>query len=234
MNQTRTVPQADFVRIVAGVNAQVRRDLAPAWQRYAVVYAGKLDAATAPATWRLVVRDQPDPRDAGSLGLHTTAGDGHVPTGQVFAQFSEQHGVPWSTVLSHEVLEMLCNEWVNTLVLHQDPAGPQLWFREVCDPVQGDHYEGPDGVTLSNFVLPEYYVDGADGPFDHMGRVRRPFEVRPGGYAAFVNVTPQGLAERQVYGAKYPEWRKGVAQRKTRCAAVAQNLCDASHDQKKR
>ena len=64
------------------------------------------------------------------------------------------------------------------------------WY-EVCDPVQADLYE-IEGVTLSNFVLPEYFDVSrrAAGAHDFLGRRKgarglAPFGVSPGGYVTF-------------------------------------------------
>lgn len=199
------------------VNEQVRRDFAPIWQTYGVVYAGR-DLAGAPDhAWKIVVRDQPGPQDQGFLGEHDTTAGGNVPRGMVFAQFSEQHGSPWSSVLSHEVLEMLGDPWVNRYVMHAPARGaPQMWYQEVCDPVQGDLYEDPQlGVQLSDFVLPNYFTDGAHGPYDFRNLLKRPFEIRAGGYAGYLQLAAGKLTEKQVFGASYPEWRKRTALRKT-------------------
>ena len=76
-----------------------------------------------------------------------------------------------------------------------------------CDPVQGLSYE-ITGIKVSDFVYPEWFIDGSDGPFDHMRRLTKAFEIHESGYAAIRRITGGRITSRNVYGAAYPQWRK--------------------------
>lgn len=76
-----------------------------------------------------------------------------------------------------------------------------------CDAVQGLSYE-VGGVRVSDFVYPEWFIPGSDGPFDHMRVLTKPFEIHPSGYAAIRRVNGGRVTARNVYGAAYPQWRK--------------------------
>lgn len=76
-----------------------------------------------------------------------------------------------------------------------------------CDPCQGLSYDIV-GVKVSDFVYPEWFIPGSDGPFDHMRRLSRPFEIHESGYAAIRRVNGGRITSRNVYGAAYPSWRK--------------------------
>lgn len=102
-----------------------------------------------------------------------------------------------SVAISHELCETAgdagCNVWAD--------ANGTEYARELCDaveaqsytlslsnPVAGQNYD-VDGVALSNFVIPAFFVPNHVGPFDFMSTVgpnpnapSAPFVTAPGGY----------------------------------------------------
>ena len=70
-----------------------------------------------------------------------------------------------SSGVSHEVLETLgdlgANGW-------KDKGTGVMGAEEVCDPVQNTGYAAPNGAQVSNFVLPNYFIPGSEGPWDFM------------------------------------------------------------------
>ena len=54
--------------------------------------------------------DNPD--QAGALGYHEITSQG-TPLGKVFAKLDLQSGASWTVTLSHELLEMLADPWIN-------------------------------------------------------------------------------------------------------------------------
>lgn len=213
INQAPSLSNTDLAKITAAVNKQVQQDFTPIWQKYATVWPFTGDVATLGAdTWRVYVKDVPDPSDpADALGYHDIVQGTIIPTGRVFKALTESNKEPWSTVLSHEVLEILADEWINLYVLYGNGDAEQLWPREACDAVQGDWYD-IDSVQVSNFVTPAYFVDGAKGPYDKLGLVTKPFEIRPAGYTAYLELNGAMINQKTVYGDLYPEWRKPVRQ----------------------
>src|ERR1700690_308816 len=60
--------------------------------------------------WQISVMDNPD--QAGALGYHETSSRG-TPLGKVFAGLDLQSVGSWTVTLSHELLEMLVDPWIN-------------------------------------------------------------------------------------------------------------------------
>lgn len=123
---------------------------------------------------------------AGTLGYHTElAGDvvsGVVGVGTVLDAGMEvlTGGLSVSTIVSHEVCEMVVNPNVSGW---SDSGRGWLVATEVCDPVQSDYYD-IDGVAVSNFVTPDFFspVVSEGDRFDHLGTLSAPFEIAKGGY----------------------------------------------------
>jgi hypothetical protein len=198
----------DLVKYAAAQSKQIQQDLEPVWKRFATIYYAP-DPSKIPAEdWIITIYDQPQTQqDQGALGYHTIDSNGR-PYGKVFQQYSVQDGSTWTSVLSHEVLETLGDEWANEVVERGMPDNSlQLWPRELCDAVQGQSYE-IDGVVLSNFVWPGYFIDGYTGKMDQLGLVTSPFQVTSGGYSALVLISADGgIQQQNVYGPDHPAWR---------------------------
>ncbi len=78
--------------------------------------------------------------------------------------------------LSHEILEMLADPWVNrwTLTRHSwNLFEGEIFKHEICDPVSGSTYL-IDGVRVSDLVYPSFYRAGSKGPWDYVGIVTAP------------------------------------------------------------
>ncbi len=201
------LPVEDVWEFAHALDLQIREDFAPAWGKYAIPW---VSGATAPeGSWCLYLwRGPQSAHDAGFLGRHSTHGKDYLPVGHVFVDIIQNFGESWTEVASHEALEMLADEWVNLDVRRETPDGLELWAREVCDAVQGTGYE-KKGVRLSNFVLPEYFIDGSDGPYDHLQKLKSGFSICESGYASVMRIGPDGKASSQTrYGAEYPSWRR--------------------------
>lgn len=109
------------------------------------------------------------PEAPDALAYHTvTNGIPDIEIGvDLFSSLTDE-GESVSGGVSHEILELLgdagANEWADL----QDASG-QTRARENCDAVQNTGYFAENGVWLSNFVLPSYYIPGAIGPYDALG-----------------------------------------------------------------
>ena len=209
----------------SALDEQINEDVAPAWGRFVTPWVGTNEAVLSPNAWRLHIwKDQQSAADAGALGHHETQGKDHVPIGHVFIKSCVDDGETWTTVASHEALEMVGDEWINLDVTRIVGHRIQLWPRELCDAVQGTHYM-KRGVLMSNFVLPEYFIDGADGPFDQMHILHRPFEIHHTGYSAIREITNAHVRERAIYGAAYPEAKKEPRKFSRRASRFAARAC---------
>lgn len=203
VNRTSKKTPEEIARCARSIDWQVRADLAPAWGFYASVFYAPKEELLPDSTWRVYLYDEPaDLTGAGRLGYHRFDGATPTPVGHVFVGPSERADEPWSAITSHEVIEMLGDPWVNLEVRR----GAELWPRELCDAVQGEYYRTPlvDGLEVADFVRPEYFIEGATGPFDHLGRLSAPFSLAPAGYS----LVRQADVLRAVYGEGYASWRR--------------------------
>lgn len=208
---------ADQARtMAAAVGHQVRYDFAPAYGLNPTEVIFYADPTQVPAGSYVIGIFQ-DADQPGALGYHTedqNSSGGVSVYGKVFTSVTlSQPGaqvlgglVSLTSVLSHEVLELIADPHVNSWC---DTDSNILVALEVCDPVESDVYFGkPSGTTVSNFVLPAWFdAQNARGPFDHLGRLTGPFSMTKGGYL----IERAGGPEQQAvarYGDDYPEWRK--------------------------
>jgi hypothetical protein len=75
-----------------------------------------------------------------------------------------KYSVPVSTVISHELLEMLADPSTTRNVI----IGKYYYIVEVCDPVTLSYYNIGD-VKVSNFCTPRYFGYTNIGHFDKLG-----------------------------------------------------------------
>ncbi len=109
-----------------------------------------------------------------------------------------------SAVVSHEVLEMIADSYVNKWV---DAPSGQSWSLEVCDPVEADQYritgaQVPFDAMVSNFVLPCFFDPNATTKCDWLGSVHAPFTLGSGGYAVVRSGAPG--SEKEIFGDVVP------------------------------
>jgi hypothetical protein len=153
---------------------------------------------------------------SGTLGYHEVVGKDIIPVGYVFLEYAKRDGVAWTTIASHEILEMLGNTWINYSTVRNVQDGLiEIWPQELGDAVQNSLYS-VDGVALSNFVLPEYFHDTTDGPYDFLKILKAPFTIASGGYSSILRINTLdkqssssiSVTEKIIYGATHPAWRK--------------------------
>lgn len=209
INHTTLVPEQDLAKFVNALDVQLRRDVTPVWGRYLLPWVARSPAGLDPRAWQLHLWREPrDATEAGMLGHHTTQGADHVPIGHVFIESCLRNKEPWTRIASHEAVEMVGDEWVNLDVArHLDDGTIELWPRELCDAVQGVGY-AVNGIELSNFVYPEYFIERADGPYDHCRVLDKPFAIHQTGYSSVLSIKNGRAQRRDRYGAVYPDWRR--------------------------
>jgi hypothetical protein len=178
------IPARDLAKVVAALQKQVERDFAPVWgieARLSLVPEGE---ALPQDAWWLTLLDDCD--RAGDLGYHDLTSTG-LPLGKAFIATAEADEMPWSVVLSHELLEMLIDPYINLSAFVRASRSGLLYGYEVCDPVRMDIYR-IDGVEVSNFVYPDWFLPPqlrSDARLDHLEKIGKPLQIRPGGYAIF-------------------------------------------------
>lgn len=196
-NISQTIGSAEFSRVVRAVAKQVRLDFAPVWGVSATVKQlevprGKKPIPDTDTDIIIYVGElDDDPQSVqGAIGYHDL-NHGAIPYGFVFTDVAAKVGEAWSVTLSHEVVELLADPDVNLLCVGPHPkrqGASVLRSYEVADPTQSDTYE-IDGVEVSNWVTPAYFVAGSTQPTNHLELPLKPFGVRPGGYFSYFDLS---------------------------------------------
>jgi hypothetical protein len=192
VNHSTVVSSADVMPAAAALQLQVIRDFQPHWNAGAALVV--LDATPSgpasdlsgpevvselpPGAWLLTIADDSD--QAGALGYHEIDPSA-TPIGFVFAKSDQQAGLSWTVTASHELLEMLGDPFANQSVQIANDGTAVAY--ESADAVEADDlgYE-IDGVLVSDFMLPRWFVDGSPGPWDFQGHCTGPLQILPGGY----------------------------------------------------
>jgi hypothetical protein len=184
INQSTVLTDAQVAPMVAALQTQVSRDFAPIWGIDAQLQFVGQGQQPAVGAWQLVVLDDSD--QAGALGYHEVQGD--LPYGLAFAKSDIEDGLQPSVTVSHELLEMLLDPWIFSVVLLDHGGGTVfgnggvMLAEEVCDAVEADNYGYQiDGVLVSDFVTPAWF--GSPGTqFDFRGHCTKAYQLLPGGY----------------------------------------------------
>jgi hypothetical protein len=175
---------------MSALQQQVSHDFYAAWRVTAVLlYVPK--GGTPPAgAWCLNILDDA-PANSGYLGYHEVDSVTGLPVAYVFARTTQQYGGLLSTVISHELLEMLADPGgaCSAFVQSSDTAG-RIYPWEICDAVESSYYQ--IGTTwVSDFVTPYWFqaVRPATAKFDQMGRLSNSLQLASGGYVSYFDVT---------------------------------------------
>ncbi len=157
-----------LTKVAAAITIQLQRDFATDYG----LALWTMTTTPIPGSYSLVVADTPP--DPNIDGYHYDLGG--TPEGFAFTVNESLDML--SVTISHEALEM---------VRDIDAQGYRLgasglaYADEACDAVEDTSY-AIDGVHVSNFVLPSWYIGGSKGPWDHLGVLSGPMEKTPGGY----------------------------------------------------
>jgi hypothetical protein len=167
---------AEFDRIVRALQVYVDEHVAPVWGTPAKLVKSK---GFVKGAWALAFLDDVD--RPGVYAYHDLTPDG-MPMSKVFVRTAEKNGEHVSVMASHELVEMLVDPGTNMMVL--GPDGESFYYYESADPVEEAEFE-VNGLRMSNFVYPSWFESfrkPGSMKFDHMGLVKRPFQILPGGY----------------------------------------------------
>jgi len=172
-----TVPLGvDFDALIAAMQVYVDKYVTPVWGTPAklVKSTGFLKGA-----WAMVFLDDAD--SPGALAYHDLTPDG-LPESKVFVKTTLQNKELVSVSASHELVEMLVDPAINLLTSGPDPK--IIYAYESADPVEALSF-AVNGIQMSNFVHPAYFEDfhkPSSVQFDHMKKVKKPFQILTGGY----------------------------------------------------
>ncbi len=87
-----------------------------------------------------------------------------------------------SMAASHELAEMLVDPGNDLWCEHGKDT---FYAYEICDAVEEKHFR-VKGMAMSDFVYPAYFErfrEANSAKFDHMNKIRRPFQILKDGYA---------------------------------------------------
>jgi hypothetical protein len=196
LNRSSVISDADAEKIVEALQVQASRDFAAVWGIDARLnFVPSTSTKGWQGKWNLVLLDTSD--EANALGYHDLTPEG-LPVGKVFAKSDAQYGAKVSVTCSHELLEMLLDPYISLCA--EDPARGVFVAYEASDAVEADELGYDiDGVTVSDFVTPEFFDPTAakrkGERFSFRGNVAKPFELAHGGYES-IFVPGRGWTQR--------------------------------------
>src|SRR6184192_1958790 len=172
-----TIPLAvDLDQLIAAMQVYINQFIVPVWATPANLVKATGFIAGA---WAMVFLDDAD--QPGALAYHDLTPDG-FPIAKVFVRTTLQNGDLVSVSASHELVEMLVDPAINLMTTGPDPA--IIYAYESADPVEALSFP-VNGVQMSDFIHPAYFEDfhkPGSVRFDHMDKVKKPFQILSGGY----------------------------------------------------
>lgn len=189
-NHSTHLTDEELTAICRALSVQGTHHIAKAWGTAGVSVQARVRTER---DWQLHFFANSD--QAGALGYHTDLANG-LPVMKVFVADCERDSVAPSACASHELAEALIDPYLTTANFD---GHSKFWATEVGDPAQAFTYEVA-GVTMQDFVTPHWFQseppEGAT--FSYTGAIKRPFDVPPGGYAQFLDLSDPGKGWQQV------------------------------------
>lgn len=199
---------SEIQAVIDALNLQASRDFLPAWSielSYKIKSAtDTIDKATDAVMYLQHALDV-----QGALGYHDKNNAG-VPYAVIGIDVSAQLGEPYSVTMSHEGLELAADPEANITAMGPAPRQSSrnvFWWYEDCDPVQADSYM-INGVAVSNFVFPVWFIPGFKGKVDFLGKLTQAFQINHGGYAGYYD--PRTGRPGQVFADSIAENRMAI------------------------
>jgi hypothetical protein len=175
-NKAKTALGVDLDTLISAMQKYVDRCVAPVWGAPAKLVSS---SGFIRNHWAMVFLDVADA--PGALAYHDLTPDG-LPMAKVFVKTTLQDHALVSVSASHELVEMLVDPAINLLTT--GPQSETVYAYESADPVEELSFK-VDGIPMSDFVYPSYFEDfhrPGSVPFDHMRKVKKPFQILAGGY----------------------------------------------------
>lgn len=129
--------------------------------------------------WAMVLLDNAD--QPGALAYHDLTPDG-FPLAKVFVRTTLENKELVSVSASHELVEMLVDPAIN--LMSTGPDASTMYAYESADAVEALSFN-VNGIAMSDFVYPSFFEvfrKRGSTRFDHMNKVKKPFETLPGSY----------------------------------------------------
>lgn len=189
-NQAETPLGVDFDKLIAALQKYVDHHVAPVWGTGAKLVKSR---SFLKGKWAMAFLE--DYKESETEGFHDVTPEG-LPMAKIFVRNILDLKDRVSMAASHELVEMLVDPGANTFA--SGPKRNRLYDYEAADPVEEMWFE-IDGIRMCNFVYPTYFENfhkPGSVKFDHLGRLRRPFELHAGGYQCYW----QNGKEKTVWG----------------------------------
>jgi len=204
VNKSTVVPDSEVAAVAAALQVQVTRDFGPIWKCTAEVVAVPTGGTPPAHAWLMEVQNNAPSSMQGVLGYHS-ADNQDNPEAFDFAATSKGYNEPWSVVASHEMVELLADQWaVNCVFVQTSDTAGTLYPLETADPVEGAAAGYLiDNVLVSDFITPAWF-DNQLAPgstkFDFCGHLTKPLEVMAGGYVSVFQVlTGSGWTQKNSF-----------------------------------
>jgi hypothetical protein len=181
-NASTCLTDAQVEAVLPALQKQVSDDFEAYWDLDCTLSFLPKGRPLTPGWWQIVITDNPD--QAGALGYHEMTSAG-TPLGKIFAKLDLNDGYSWTVTLSHELLEMLADPWINWWAVGSDS---KIYALEVCDAVEADELGYQiDGVLLSDFVTPAWFEPTEADRLDFKQHVSKELQLAPGGYISILD-----------------------------------------------
>ena len=191
-NSSTVLSDAQVQAAIAALQTQLDRDWQAAWGTTATLVFVTKTQSIPTGNWPIYILDNSDV--SGALGYHDETAAG-LPYGRIFAKDDITYGYNWTVTLSHELLEMMLDPYVNLTVFRQttNTAG-MLYAYEACDACEADNLGYQiNGIQVSDFVWPAWFdntiTNTAGHRYDQMNHLTAPFQLYSGGYIGVFQVT---------------------------------------------
>lgn len=188
-NASTCLSDAQVEAVLPALQKQVTDEFQAYWELDCTLSFLSKDQPLTQGWWQIVVTDDPD--QAGALGYHELTSQG-APLGKIFAQLDLDSGSSWTATLSHELLEMLADPWINWCAVGTDS---KIYALEVCDAVEADNLGYfIDGVLVSDFVTPAWFEPTCADRMDFKQHLAKELELARGGYISIFD-PPNGWTQ---------------------------------------
>lgn len=188
-NLSTILSDVNVAATVAALQIQLDRDWQPVWGTTATLVSLTRSQSIPTGAWVIYILDNSD--YAGALGYHDETNTGR-PYGRIFAKTCSQYGYSWTVTLSHELLEMMGDPYINLTVFRQNSnTAGRIYALEVGDPCEADVYGYRiNNILVSDFVWPTWFnLYTTASRYDQRNVITAPFQILPGGYMSIFNVS---------------------------------------------
>lgn len=202
-NASTCLTDAQVEAVLPALQRQVSNEFKAYWDLDCTLTFLNRTQSLASSWWQIVVTDNPDEADA--LGYHELTSQG-TPLGKIFAKLDLDSGSSWTVTLSHELLEMLADPWINWCAVGSDN---KIYALEVCDAVEADELGYTiEGVLLSDFVTPSWFEPTGADRIDFKQHVSKQLQLADGGYISILD-PKKGWTQITAQGAGGPKINAG-------------------------